>query len=163
DNLATDWHIVNAAAGEVRRRKGAEAVDQQIETVRSHDVATTEFFSIGTSRRARGKTREARRFSFVRSLDALLAVAGRAGTGQELSLAVELGMPVLPVPLFGGAAAEFWHAYRTDLIQILRLDEGRLARWEAPAPDDAGSVQELARDMVRTLLDSLARRCFVIM
>src|SRR5262245_66503793 len=49
DNLATDWHIVNAAAGEVRRRKGAEAVDQQIETVRSHDVATTEFFSIGTS------------------------------------------------------------------------------------------------------------------
>ena len=33
DNLAADWHIVNAAAEQVRRISGAEQVEQRIETV----------------------------------------------------------------------------------------------------------------------------------
>jgi hypothetical protein len=167
DNLATDWHIVNAAAEAIRRRAGLEQIEEQIETVVStvvsDDIGKDELFNIGSLRRARGKTREARRFSFVRSLDALLAVAGRGGTAQELALAVELGMPVLPVPLFSGTAVDVWRAYRSELIRTLRLDEATVKRWEAPAPEDPEELRDLAIEMVGVLLDSLARRCFVIM
>ena len=67
DNLAAHWHIVNAAAEQVRRISGAEQVEQRIETVVSDQVAKGTYFNIGSSRRARGKTREARRFSFVQA------------------------------------------------------------------------------------------------
>src|SRR5205085_79297 len=104
NDLATDWHIVNAAALAIRDRWGEDAVDQRIETVIPRDVDASstpahqhdadEPFRIGTLKRARGKTREARRFSFVRSLDGLFAVAGRGGTAQEMALAIELETPV---------------------------------------------------------------------
>lgn len=163
DLLAADWHIVKAAEQEITMHGGLEQVVQQIETVVSDDTGENTSFHIGSSLRARGKTRETRRFSFVRSLDALLAVAGRGGAAQSLALAMELGMPVLPVPLFDGAAKELWRAYKNDLTRTLRLDEATVERWEAPIPTDPSRLQELACEMVKALLDNLPRRCFVIM
>jgi hypothetical protein len=161
-DLATDWYIVNAAVQEMRR-SGPGRVEERIETVLSTANTTEESFIIGTLRQARGKTRDARRFSFVRSLDALLAVSGRGGTAQELALALELDIPVLPVPLFGGSAAEVWHAYKDDLVPRLRLDGQTVQRWEEEAPSAHEKLQELAVEMVGALISSLERRCFVIM
>jgi predicted Rossmann-fold nucleotide-binding protein len=165
DDLAADWHIVSAAEREIRERSGYDAIEERIETVITglNDPGAAEWFQIGKLCRTRGKTREARRFSFVRSLDGLLAVAGRGGTAQEMSLAMELETPVLPVPLFGGSAAEFWHFYEADLIRILRIDHAIAERWSSPAPDKSSSTSQLAAEMVSALLAALQRRCFVIM
>jgi hypothetical protein len=170
DDLAADWHIVNAAEQEIRRHFGPDAVDQRIETVvtgapgiASSSSAKDEKFQIGSLRRARGKTREARRISFVKSLDGLVAIAGRGGTAQELALAMELAAAVLPVPLFGGAAREFWQSYQVDLVQMLQIDEAAAALWQAPAPADEAGINQLAVSMVSALLQALPRRCFVIM
>lgn len=91
DDLAADWYIVSAA----ERALSPDIVTERIETVFSDEMGRTEPFYAGSSRRARGKTSEARRFAFVRSVDALFAVGGRGGTAQELALATELDIPVL--------------------------------------------------------------------
>lgn len=170
NDLAADWHIVNAAEHEIREHLTPDEVDRRIETVVAasatrafSDSDKDERFQIGTLKRARGKTREARRISFVKSLDGLLAIGGRGGTAQELALAMELAAVVLPVPLFDGAAKEFWQSYELDLLQMLHIDETTASRWRAPAPADEAGLGQLAVSMVAALLKALRRRCFVIM
>jgi predicted Rossmann-fold nucleotide-binding protein len=162
EDLAADWHIVSAAEHGIR---GQDAIDRRIETVviSGVDELDDERFQIGTLKPARGKTREARRFSFVRSLEALLAVAGRGGTAQEAALAMELEIPVLPVPIFEGASKQFWQSYEADLLQMLRIDHATAERWASSPPTDQGVVRELAAEMVSVLLAAIPRRCFVIM
>lgn len=164
-DLAADWHIVSAAARELRERCGEDAVERRIETVvtRDTDADQDERFRIGTLKAARGKTREARRFSFVRSLDGLFAVGGRGGTAQEIALAMELEIPLLPTPLFGGTAGQFWQSYEPDLIRMLRIDGNTVERWRTHDINDPKSVEQLAAEMVTALLAALPRRCFVIM
>jgi predicted Rossmann-fold nucleotide-binding protein len=172
DDLAADWHIVNTAEQEIRARSGDEAVIQRIETfVIDDNSASAEQFRIGTQKHPRGKTSEARRFSFVKSLDGLLAIGGRMGTSQELALAMELGHRVLPVPLFPGKAREFWRSYEKDLIRMLRIDLETANRWWASGLADLAETRQIAVDeaerlgveMVAVLLKALPRRCFVIM
>lgn len=165
EDLAADWHIVSAAEHEIRMRCGQDAVEERIETVviSGVDQHDDERFQIGTLKRARGKTREARRFSFVRSLEGLLAVAGRGGTAQEVALAMELEIPVLPVPLFGGTSQQFWRSYEADLLQMLRVDHTAAERWASPTPPDQDAVRQLAAEMVSVLTAAIPRRCFVIM
>jgi len=160
DDLSADWYIVSAA----ERGLSADMVtEDRIETVFSDEGGTTEHFYTGSSRSARGKTSQARRFAFVRSIDALFAVGGGSGTAQELALATELRIPVLPVPLFGGAAKDVWVAYRDELLKNLELDELTARRWEEWGQADDEQLRKLASEMVGALLDSLPRRCFVIM
>lgn len=165
EDLAADWHIVSAAEHEIRRRCGQDAIDERIETVviSGVDQLDDERFQIGTLRPARGKTREARRFSFVRSLEGLLAVAGRGGTAQEVALAMELEIPLLPVPVFDGTSQQFWRSYEADLLQMLRIDHAAAERWVSCLPTDQGVVRQLAAEMVSALLAAIPRRCFVIM
>jgi predicted Rossmann-fold nucleotide-binding protein len=159
DDLAVEWRVVNAAQGALP----TEDVSTRIETVVTDTKGRWEQFHIGTIRNPRGKTNEARRFSFVRDLDALIAVSGRRGTAQELALAHELGIPVLPVPIFEGAAKEFWYAYRSDLLRELRLDTGIATKWEATDTADLNAIEKFGSEIIATLLGSLPRRCFVIM
>jgi predicted Rossmann-fold nucleotide-binding protein len=158
-DLAADWWIVSFA----RDAMDGRAAFERIVTVVRDETDDAVGFHIGTEQRARGKTSEARRITFVRDVDALIAVAGRRGTDQELALAIEHDIRVLPVPSFGGAAREFWDAYRSDLIKSLRIDDRVARRWEATPPGAAAPLQALANDMVDVLFDSLPRRCFVVM
>jgi hypothetical protein len=151
--------VVNAARGALP----TEDVATRIETVVTDRRGDAEQFQIGTTRNPRGKTGDARRFSFVRDLDALIAVAGRRGTAQALVLAHELRIPVLPVPLSEGTAKEFWYAYRADLLRELRLDTDIAAKWEATHITDLKAIEKFGSEIIATLLDSLPRRCFVIM
>jgi hypothetical protein len=169
DDLAADWHIVNAAEEELKRTFGAQALWQRIETVFSdkcgemdENKPIAEYFQKGTLTRALGNTREARNFSFVKSLDGLLTVAGGRGTAQALALALEWGKRLLPVPCFAGKSKDFWRSYNKELTEMLGIDEASAERWTVTPPDDE-AIKELARDMVRTLVRSLPRRCFVAM
>jgi len=150
-DFAADWWIVSAA----RDKMNAEVVFKRIVTVVRDDASGTTGFRAGTEQRARGRTSEARRISFVRDVDALIAVAGRGGTDQELALAIEHDIRALPVPTFGGSARKYWDAYRPDLIGALRIDEQRACRWEQPAPTEPERLQDLANEMVEALFSSL--------
>jgi hypothetical protein len=138
-------------------------VFQRIVTVIRDDSSETLGFRIGAEQYSRGRTSEARRISFVRDLDGLIAVGGRGGTNQELALAIEHDIHVLPVPTFGGAAREYWDAYRTELLTALRIDDALACQWQQPAPADPQQLYSLADCMVATFFRSLPRRCFVIM
>jgi predicted Rossmann-fold nucleotide-binding protein len=159
DNFATEWLVVSAAQAAIQ----PEHVDERIVTVVQDDHGGGSRFQVGRALRARGNTSEARRISFVRKLDALIAICGGAGTRQELALAIEFGIKVLPVPGFSGAAPDVWSAYRAELISALHIDESRASSWEdalrSPSPD----CSRLADDMIDALMASLPKRCFVIM
>jgi len=157
-DFAADWHMVTAA-----RETLGNAASERIMTTQRQDQGGTVGFSIGKELRPRGRTSEARRISFVRSLDALIAVAGGGGTDQELALAVENQIPILPVPAFPGAALDYWKAYRSELIAALRIDEVRASAWEQPPPNESATLRALADEMVDALVNSLSRRCFIIM
>jgi predicted Rossmann-fold nucleotide-binding protein len=158
DDLAADWYLVRAAESAIAAITPDALIDR-IETVLTEGWRADLSFSVGKTQRARGKTGEARRFSFIRGLDGLIAIGGGSGTAQELALAHELGIPVLPVPWFPGEAAEFWKVYREDLIMALRLDPARASEWEVLTGRDADRLRSVASEMVDTLVASLSRRC----
>ena len=69
----------------------------------------------------------------------------------------------MPAPLFGGAAKEVWVAYRNELLRKLKLDEPTVRLWEESGQSDSEQLRQLGSEMAEALLDSLPRRCFVIM
>jgi hypothetical protein len=158
DDLAADWWIVSAARDAIP----AERVGERIVTVVRDDDDKTTGFRIGTEERARGRTSESRRILFIRDIDALIAIGGRGGTRQELALAWEQHIGVLPVPCFAGAAREFWEAYRSDLLIALGIDDDVARRWERVG-SGSETGEALVAEMVDVLLKSLPRRSFVIM
>lgn len=155
---SADWHIVSAALQVIPKGKHAE----RIQTFLSPESDMDDCFEVGIRRQPRGHTSQARRFSFVRHVDALIAIAGRGGTGQELALASELGIPILPVPSFGAASAKHWKAYREELLPQLGLTDAQARRWERPCTS-ADEARSLAREMLDAFLVTLPRKCFVIM
>ena len=174
-NLAADWHFVEGA-----RRCLQQNRDERIETVlpepdldastptfsgrpgREGDDPHAEMFIEGALRRIKGRTREARRFGFVNSLDALVAVGGGYGTRQQLTMAAAVEKPVLPVPCFDGAAREFWNNHRGLLLDQLNIEEDTAVSWETE-PATAADVEARAEAMVSALLARLPKRAFVIM
>src|SRR5262245_9802973 len=88
DDYAAEYHIVKAA--EHALLAGKADVSKRIITVVREDLSDTSAFRVGTLRHPRGKTSEARRIAFVHDVDALIAIAGREGTEQELAFAMEL-------------------------------------------------------------------------
>jgi hypothetical protein len=143
--------MVSAAA----RALPLDIVPERIETVIGDDRGKSEQFHVGSLRRVRGKISEARRFAFVRSVDALFAVGGGGGTAQELALGTELGIPILPTPLFSGATKDVWFAYRSELMKALGLDEPTAKRWETasepvttPSPCLMGSAPTFCTNLV---------------
>jgi len=156
---SVEWYLTEAAANRMKRLGAAE----RFETLLAAGDSPERTFKRGAVTLARGKTSEARRIGFALSLDALIAVAGGNGTAQELAIAFEHGIPVLPLPMFGGTAREFWDAYRSEVRASLRLSEAETNRWETAAPSNDLEREALAKDVVEALLSSLRQRCFVIM
>ena len=155
--LAADWHAASAAADMLPPGRRAE----RIVTMENPDPGRAEVFHLGRIEAPRGRTQQARRISFVRGLDALIAVAGGSGTAQELALAAELGVPVLALPMFGGTARAHWDLYRAEWLAWVGADDTAARRWESPASDDAAVAAAL--EMLALFLARLPWRCFVVM
>lgn len=150
---AADWYGATAAAEALP--PGHEAL--RIVTLENPDPRTgTRVFVRGRLESPRARTQEGRRISFVRDLDALVAVGGGSGTAQEMALATELGVPVLALPMCGGEAAQHWRAHREAWLAWIGADAGEAAAWETGDADSAEA-------MLRRFLDRLPRRCFVAM
>jgi hypothetical protein len=171
-SLAADWHFIEGV-----RRTCGDNLPERVETVladgeasaasgrgRGEDgvVGDAEMFIEGSVNRIKARTREARRFRFVSSLDAMLALGGGFGTRQQLTLAAAIDIPILPVPCFGGQAARFWQEHRPDMMAQFGIDEATAAAWEKE-PSTAEEISGLANDMLDRLLTRLPRRAFIIM
>lgn len=174
-SFAADWHFIEGV-----RRAGAGPLGLKVETVIADSEAASpalasvamegrrptgeppEMFLEGNVNRVKARTRDARRFRFVSSLDAMIALGGGHGTRQQLTLAAAIDIPILPVPCFDGAANRFWHDHRDDLIQQFNLDKAATAVWETH-PRAHSEISRLADDMVTRLLARLPRRAFIIM
>jgi hypothetical protein len=156
---SADWHYIVGARRRLEQLSQSER--DRIETVLPDAAEPAEgYFEAGVVHRARGRTPEARRFLFVRHVQALVAVAGGKGTRQLLTLATALDLPILPFPAFGGAAAEHWEEHRTDIRQRLRLRDDDVDVLESkPNRMKAAAIADLMRHIVA----GLGRRCFVIM
>jgi len=153
-----EW--VARGAEEVLQQRGLHD-DDWIETLVS-DASRDGLVQIGTPTRMRARTFEAERFGMINRVDGLVAIGGAGGTRQSLVLALATERPILPVPLFDGAAARSWEEHQADLVRALGLGPAEVTRWSTMPPSPA-DVARLARDMVDRFLDSMARRCFVAM
>ena len=175
-SFAASWHFIQGA-----KRKIRGDTSQRIETIvagtnvdvssvgpaqlagRQSDLASgNELFIEGDTNQVKAANRQARRFHFVSSLDAIVAVGGGTATREQLTLASAIEIPMVPVPFVKGTAASFWSENRERLADDLGLDLETLARWEA-APSDNADVHSVAKEMVEQLVAKLPRRCFVIM
>lgn len=174
-SLAADWYYVEGARSVLRKDAGlrletvlpepdltSDTVNATRPSKEERDDASAEMFIEGNLRRIRGRTREARRFGFVNSLDAVIAVGGGHGTRQQLTLAAAIDKPMLPVPCLGGAAAKFWEAHFRDLQSQLQISDLTAREWECP-PSSRDDIVHRADAMVNALLARLPKRVFVVM
>lgn len=80
---------------------------------------------------------------------ALLAIAGGANTAEELEMALGLGLPVIPVPTYDGAAKACYdrHTHLTVGLPGPSLEDAR--DWEQLASSDQAQVMAAVGRMVR--------------
>jgi hypothetical protein len=142
----------------------AKDVLSRIETFRGMEEPGPEkYFKAGRIIEIEGGSREARRFKMVSAVDGLIGIGGSGeGTGQQLTFAFAVDKPALPIPSFGGRSRDIWDRHRDPLIKRLGLTKHEAKAWEKP-PDSPRAAKKLAATMVKTFLDSMKHRCFVIM
>lgn len=166
--VPVDKTVVDAAL--VALEQMNQPPEPWIETVLSEASGSTSgrtVFRVGTVTQAKGQTYEAERFAFVDRLDGLVGIGGRGGTEQALILALATERPILPVPIFDilgpdDGAGRVWSAHVADLRRRFGLTDADVSRW-TQTPTAAKAAATVGRQMVERLLDSMQRRCFVVM
>lgn len=128
----------------------------------ANDTSPDKYFRVGKVIETSGSSREARRFAMVHAVDGLIGISGSRGTEQQLTFALATETPLLPVPVFGGRCRDVWNDHSHQLAQRLELTDEELATW-VTEPKSIEAAKGLARTMVATFLNSIPRRCFVIM
>ena len=152
--FAADFHFIEGA----KRQISSQDRLQRIETYVNDRDTSDELFLEGCVLQAKGQSSEACRFYMISKVDALIAVAGSTGTRQQLVLANALDLPIMPVPIFGGAAQEFWRSHRNELCARLKLGLADATRIESSAVSSS-----LAKKLTQKLIATLERRCFIVM
>lgn len=104
---------------------------------------------------------QARRFSMVKHIDALITIAGMGNTRSVTELALAIDKPVLPVAFSGGESALLWKKYKTDIQQQLNIPESmqRLLERKAITKDGGRAAKKIADFMMR----SVKKNCLVLM
>jgi hypothetical protein len=169
--LAADWHFIRGARNVSGWRRRVETILPESGAAgefggglekHEQDDWQAEVFVEGALNRTKGRTRESRRFSFISSLDATIAVGGGKGTRQQLTLAAAIEQPLLPVPCFDGEARRFWDGHRAELVTQLGITLPKAAVWEQK-PARGEETSDRAQEMVNALLRRLPKKAFVIM
>jgi hypothetical protein len=144
-------------------KKVLDSSDKQLESIETVlSEADKDHFEVGKVNRVRGKTKEARRFRMVSSLDGFIGVGGRDGALQQLTLALAIEKPILPVPCFGGTSAQVYKDHSDELRRRLQIDKFMEERWKK-RPTNEDEAAKLSYEMAEKFLSSLPYRCFVIM
>ena len=120
---------------------------------------------IGRRVLVRGRSRMNRQAQIVAKSDVLCVAGGGAGTKDLARLALQIDKPMLPLPFFPGASRELWDEHQEDVRREFSVDDDQSSRWSAL---DVGGlseeqIDELAREIVATLLRTARGTCFVCM
>jgi predicted Rossmann-fold nucleotide-binding protein len=161
---ATEWSVVTGALARLQQDGGS--AERRIETLLPQEGSgDTVRFRIGKTVDLRNRSWQARRFTLVHSTDVLVAVQGGSGTQLQIDLALALERRCLPLPFTGGVARKRWDENRPLICQQFGLaDEAALALESIDlATADEARLDEIAQGLVRLLVSSLKRKCFVMM
>lgn len=167
DTPSSDWSFVRGAEAYLASPQN-EGAGASFETMlpdlrfESNDVVR---FERGAVRRLTGRSLQARRFQLVRSVDALVSTAGRAGTRGMIELAFALDVPVLPLPFTGGESCVLWRENRDVICAWFGISTATARDWERVdlAQLTVTDLQCLAAKVVVHLRRQLRRHCLVIM
>jgi hypothetical protein len=161
---ATEWSVVKGALARLER--DGLSPERRIETlIPMEGSGDTVRFRVGRTLDLHNRSWQARRFTLVHSTDLLVAVQGGEGTQLQIDLALALERRCLPLPFTGGVARKRWDENRSAICQLFGLEEAAAEALESidlSAADDARQEQ-IAQDVVRLLVSSLKRKCFVMM
>ncbi len=161
---ATEWSVVKGALARLQR-DGAPA-ERRIETLLPMEGSgDTVRFRVGRTLDLHNRSWQARRFTLVHSTDVLVAVQGGSGTQLQIDLALALERRCLPLPFTGGVARKRWDENRQVICQQFSLDDAGALALESIdlAGADEARLDEIAQGIVRLLVSSLKRKCFVMM
>jgi hypothetical protein len=147
DAKAAD-HVVAQAALEALG-SDADAAGMRIETV-VPEIDKRPRHQIGRVITVKEANTNTRRFSMVISSDAVIAFGGDTGTPEIIKLAFFAKKPLILFPSLGGAAADCWKDYRSELKERLRLTETELKILEKP-PDTTALIETCHTLLVRAL------------
>lgn len=80
---------------------------------------------------------------------ALLAIAGGANTAEELEMALRLGLPVIPLPTFAGAAKDCYDNHTHVTVGLLGPPAEDERDWQQLASGDRGQAIAAVARMLR--------------
>lgn len=161
---ATEWSVVKGALARLERDGGS--AERRIETLLPMEGSgDTVRFRVGRTVDLQNRSWQARRFTLVHSTDVLVAVQGGSGTQLQIDLALALERRCLPLPFTGGVARTRWKENRPLICQQLGLEDDAAQAFESVdlAEADETRLDEIAGGLVRLLVSSLKRKCFVMM
>lgn len=124
-----------------------------------------ERFREGNVRSLAGRSAQARRFTLVQEVDALVTFKGKRNTAMVLDLALAIGRPALPLPFTGGDSEDYWKANRAQVQKWFDIDDAFAEELEnidlaTLAEADQWSLAHRLRDALRA---GLVRRCLILM
>jgi predicted Rossmann-fold nucleotide-binding protein len=161
--FSTDYWTIEGAT---EKLNNDEKIHARIETILpDEETPKIEKFDTGNVIKLYKKTPQARRFVFVSSIDVLVAVAGGAGTTQNIDLAIALGVPVLPLPMFGGKAKEYWKDYSKQIKEWFGMNDELYEKWSAMkfSGEDDPRIPDVAAHVANYLIGRLKPTCMIIM
>jgi len=164
DRPSTDWWVVKGAL-ERLKREGIRA-DTRIETLLPEkDSAEIIRFRVGKIHVLRNRSLQARRFTLINSVDAVVTVEGSGGTREQIDLALALEKPCLPLPFTRGISSKRWIENREMIQEWFDVDVNTAEILESIDLSSMSehSNKELANRVKELLLRKLKRRCFVMM
>ncbi len=120
-------------------------------------------FERGRVRWIEGST-QARRFTLVQDVDALITIGGEGNTRAVLELALAIDRRAFPVGFSGGDSKRSWRGDNpTHFARWFGLDAAELERFGPDASPDDEELPALAGEVAQLVLAAAERRCLVLM
>jgi len=109
----------------------------------------------------KGRTPLGRRLAMVAGVDVVVTISGKQHTEVVVEQALELGVPVFPIPNAGGDSEDLLNKYRTRIAAS--FDPGALQRCLVKISQEIDSNPEIAADAVVELIRTAkVGRCLVL-
>jgi hypothetical protein len=164
--ISTD-HAAVEGAKEFLEAEGIP-VEERIETwlpEPERDRGRVVRFREGKVRELPGKSAQARRFSMVQNMDAIVTVQGRVQTAMVLDLALAINKPVLPLPFTDGDSSRYWQENKAQIQQWFDISDELATRMEGTELTQLPLEEQesLIEQIVNAVQVGVERRCLVLM
>ena len=160
-NNSVDWNVIQGVKTVISDKE----LLLKIETILpDENNVVIEKFAEGKIIKLYKKSPQARRFEFVSGVDVLVAISGDLGTTQNIDLALALGIPVFPVPIFRGAARDYWNNYKNQVKEWFGINDKLMDKLEKTYINENEKAEEdIIESIANYIIGRLQPSCMVIM